>query len=556
MLFSKEELDEFLISNEQKHENTPNELKGAMQRKDFLEWMDELKNELKTQFLHESHLDPTLKEERIKRASVDFDYFARTYFPHYFTIKGECGLHLHLNEIFTKIALKKESKGEKHAIAAPRAHGKSTYTSQLFPLWCLVFNYKSFIVEISDAVELMEGMLEAIKAELEDNPHLKLDFPEVVGISKTWRVGEFVSNNGVKIKAFGSGKRLRGVRYGVKRPDLVILDDLENDTNVRSKDQRDKLEDWVDEAVLNLGSADGSLDVLYIGTILHNDSVLSRKLKLGFWNPKVFRSIEEFPQRLDLWDEYATLYRNADFNTAHQFYLKNKVLMDKGAKVLWKEAKSLEDLMKLRAENLKAFNKEQLNNPRSENQIFSLDGINFYDDLPAINQYYMYIDPAGEKAKSDFTAITIIGKGAKGFYVAESIVKILKAQSIIKTIFNLQKIYKCRLIEIETNGGQFFLKKWLQEKSLESGVFLPLRGKNNSVSKFERIESLSLAFENEELFLHKNQTMLINQLLEFPEGKNDDAPDSLAGAFLLARTKSSIKRRKHHFNSVSRIRRF
>ncbi|EAM0764215.1 hypothetical protein D3558_08960, partial [Campylobacter jejuni] len=388
------------------------------------------------------------------------------------------------------------------------------------------------------------------------NPHLKLDFPEVVGIGKTWRVGEFVSNNGVKIKAFGSGKRLRGVRYGVKRPDLVILDDLENDTNVRSKDQRDKLEDWVDEAVLNLGSADGSLDVLYIGTILHNDSVLSRKLKLGFWNPKVFRSIEEFPQRLDLWDEYATLYRNTDFNTAHQFYLKNKALMDKGAKVLWEEAKSLEDLMKLRAENLKAFNKEQLNNPRSENQIFSLDSINFYDVLPPISQYYMYIDPAGEKAKSDFTAITIIGKGAKGFYVAESIVKILKAQSIIKTIFNLQKIYKCRLIEIETNGGQFFLKKWLQEKSLESGVFLPLRGKNNSVSKFERIESLSLAFENEELFLHKSQTMLINQLLEFPEGKNDDAPDSLAGAFLLARTKSSIKRRKHHFNSVSRIRRF
>ncbi|EAI1686968.1 hypothetical protein EID03_09190, partial [Campylobacter jejuni] len=384
------------------------------------------------------------------------------------------------------------------------------------------FNYKSFIVEISDAVELMEGMLEAIKAELEGNPHLKLDFPEVVGIGKTWRVGEFVSNNGVKIKAFGSGKRLRGVRYGVKRPDLVILDDLENDTNVRSKDQRDKLEDWVDEAVLNLGSADGSLDVLYIGTILHNDSVLSRKLKLGFWNPKVFRSIEEFPQRLDLWDEYATLYRNTDFNTAHQFYLKNKALMDKGAKVLWEEAKSLEDLMKLRAENLKAFNKEQLNNPRSENQIFSLDSINFYDVLPPISQYYMYIDPAGEKAKSDFTAITIIGKGAKGFYVAESIVKILKAQSIIKTIFNLQKIYKCRLIEIETNGGQFFLKKWLQEKSLESGVFLPLRGKNNSVSKFERIESLSLAFENEELFLHKSQTMLINQLLEFPEGKNDD----------------------------------
>lgn len=554
MLFSKEELDEFLSQSEQKHEHAPSELKSALQRKDFLEWLGELKNELKTQFASESCLDPKFKEQRIKRARVDFEFFARTYFPHYFTIQGSCALHEHLSEVFMQLAFKKDNKGTKHAIAAPRAHAKSTLVSQLFPLWCIVFSYKSFIVEISDALELMEGMLEAIKAELEDNPHLKLDFPDVVGVGKTWRVGEFVSKNGVKVKAFGSGKRLRGVRYGVKRPDLVILDDLENDTNVRSKEQRDKLEDWVDEAVLNLGPADGSLDVLYIGTILHNDSVLARKLKLGFWNPVVFRSIMDFPQRLDLWDEYATLYRNAGFEAAHAFYLKHKSLMDKGARVLWQEAKSLEDLMRLRAENPKAFNKEQLNNPRSEAQIFSIESLNFYENLPPILAYYMYIDPAGEKAKSDFTAITIIGRGEKAFYVIESVVKIMKAQAIIKAIFKLQKLYKCKLIEIETNGGQFFLRKWIQEKSLENGVFLPLRGKNNSTSKFERIESLSLAFENEELFLHKSQSLLIEQLLEFPEGKHDDAPDSLAGAFLLARTKSSIKRRNQAgFVRVRRI---
>ncbi|ENU8386896.1 hypothetical protein ACE259_001832, partial [Campylobacter coli] len=67
------------------------------------------------------------------------------------------------------------------------------------------------------------------------------------------------------------------------------------------KDQRDKLEDWVDEAVLNLGSADGSLDVLYIGTILHNDSVLSRKLKLLFILNraiKFFKEINHFKDEL------------------------------------------------------------------------------------------------------------------------------------------------------------------------------------------------------------------------------------------------------------------
>ena len=76
-----------------------------------------------------------------------------------------------------------------------------------------------------------------------------MDFPHVCGASKNWKIGEFVSKNGVKLKAFGSGKRLRGVKFGVYRPDLVVLDDLENDTNVRSKEQRDKLEEWLDEAV-------------------------------------------------------------------------------------------------------------------------------------------------------------------------------------------------------------------------------------------------------------------------------------------------------------------
>lgn len=75
---------------------------------------------------------------------------------------------------------------------------------------------------------------------------------------------------------------------------------MENDTNARSKERHDKLEDWLDEAVLNLGNIDGKLSVLYIGTILHTDSVLARKLKLSFWHPRLFKAIKSFPARLDL----------------------------------------------------------------------------------------------------------------------------------------------------------------------------------------------------------------------------------------------------------------
>ncbi|MBE3022927.1 phage terminase large subunit [Campylobacter sp. 7477a] len=546
MLFSREELDSFLEDTRDKFERegiSEPEL-SKLTRKEFGSWLDELKDELKEQISSNVTLDPKLKNERIKRAEHDFLFFAKTYFPHYFTIKGECALHSDLVTIFETIS--KNPNGDKFSLAAPRGHAKTTYCSQLLPLWCIVFNKKRFIVEISDAVELVEGNLEAIKVELESNANLKADFPHACGISKNWKMGEFISSNSVKVKAFGSGKRLRGVKYGTYRPDLVILDDLENDTNVRSKEQRDKLEAWLDEAVLNLGSVDGTLDVLYIGTILHADSVLARKLKLKFWNAKKYQSIIEFPHRMDMWEEWANLYRNVGREVSDKFYLKNKAKMDEGAKVLWEEALPILKLMQKRAENLKSFNKEQQNDPRSETQIFTKEGLHFYKELPRCDYFVMYIDPAGEKKKSDYTAITVLGvnKGDAVIYVAESIVEVMKTKKAIKEIIRLNELYHPRICAIESNGGQEFFRKWIREKAFEMGVKMPLKGVNNTQNKGLRIEELEVPVDDGEILFHRSQTLLIEQLTEYPEAKHDDAPDSLAGAYALTKIAKKIQRRR------------
>ena len=49
-------------------------------------------------------------------------------------------------------------------------------------------------------------MLEAIKAELEFNPRLKTDFPEVCGQGRVWQAGTIVTANDVKVQVAGSGK--------------------------------------------------------------------------------------------------------------------------------------------------------------------------------------------------------------------------------------------------------------------------------------------------------------------------------------------------------------
>ena len=188
MLFSKEELGSFLDETRLSYELDGKDEKTIrkLTRKDFVDWLDDLKEELRAQILCNATLDPKTRDERVARGEHDFEFWSRTYFPHYFSIPGKNALHEYLEEKFVEITTTLE--GTKNAIAAPRGHAKTTYVSQLFPLWCATYKKKRFIVEISDAVELVEGNLEAIKVELEDNENLKADFPDVCGIGTSWKV--------------------------------------------------------------------------------------------------------------------------------------------------------------------------------------------------------------------------------------------------------------------------------------------------------------------------------------------------------------------------------
>lgn len=544
-MYSSDELREFLEETREElvDEGYEQQIVEKLTRKAFEGWLDDHITALSISINAAYALNPDEHEERVKRAEHDFRFFMDTYLDHYLTLEGSCALHDDLDDIFKEITMTED--GRKYAIAAPRGHAKTTRTSIAFALWCIVFKKKRFIVEISDAVELAETNVEAIKAELEENPRLAADFPDVCGEGPVWRIGEIVTRNGVKIKAFGSGKRLRGVRFGIYRPDLVILDDLENDTNVRSRPQRDKLEEWLDEAVLNLGSVEGSMDILYVGTVLHRDAVLARKLATGYWNPRKYKALISLPRRIDLWDEYGHIYKGRGSDAAHAFYMERKEEMDDGARVLW-EAVGLERLMRIRAENHRAFAKEQQNTPTMDTAKFTKEKMHFYKDTPSIKalRIFGWCDPAGNGKKSDFTNFTIYGvdlKAHKG-YVLESINKVMPSREIIDTAIDLQIRYKCRVFGFETNGGQFHLKEWLLEAAFEASIHMPVKGVHNSDPKEERIEELELPIENAETLLHESQTILIEQLEDFPEGKNDDAPDGLAGARRLSKI-AKLKRK-------------
>ncbi|MCT8607458.1 hypothetical protein KZ467_11745, partial [Glaesserella parasuis] len=186
------------------------------------------------------------------------------------------------------------------------------------------------------------------KSELEFNQRLRIDFPEIAGAGRVWQSGTIITRANQKVQVAGSGKKLRGLRHGAYRPDLVILDDIENDEQVRNPEQRDKLHNWLKKTVLPLGSADGKLDVIYIGTILHYDSVLNRTLASKAWNTAHFKAVLKMPDNMVLWDKWEHFYLTEGEAVADAFYFANQAEMDKGAVVSW-EARPILALMKIRA---------------------------------------------------------------------------------------------------------------------------------------------------------------------------------------------------------------
>lgn len=540
-LFEKSELLEHLDDTYSTALSEGRTKLGALKitRREYKSWVSDFASTLKEQIKVNTLLDPTKVNERIKTQKSDFDFFRKTYFPHYFSLEGKSKLQEELEERYYKIIDRYKPYGLRFAIAAPRGFGKSTDVSIAFPIWCIVNGYKHFITIFSDAIELAETLVEAIKAELEENERLKQDFPDSTGIGKVWKIGEIVSKNNIKIKAYGSGKRVRGVKHGTYRPDLTIIDDLENDTNVRSRKQRDKLEEWLDEAVENLGSVDDSMDILYIGTILHRDSVLARKLKLGFWNPIKLKALVSYPENMHLWEEFTRIYKSLGDVDAHNFYLENKETMDKGAVLLW-DAVTLESLMRKRAKNPKAFQKEQQNNPNSESQKF--DSAKFtkisHTQMPRLDYIYMYVDAKGDSDQGDFCGILAAGLSldTKKLYVFLSKQERIKGKAVVTKVVKLLNEMKVYMLGGDKNGGFYMLRDWIKDECFRQNVPVPIMKFTHwTENKEDRMGELEFPIDDGDIVFVGEHPELFNQMDDFPEAEHDDLHDPLSAVYRMTK---------------------
>jgi predicted phage terminase large subunit-like protein len=521
----------------------------AKSSKDFLAGIAELADGLRRQIdagLEGWDLDAQATAERRRKVMdplTGWKYFDQNYFPHYGTA-APSALHEYLYERLPQMV--NSISGQRDALAAPRGEAKSTKISMSFVLWCVITGIKWYPIIVMDAFEQAAEMLEAIKAELEANPRIKGDFPDAAGQGKVWRVGVITTANGRKVEAFGSSKKIRGRRHGPHRPDLAVMDDIENDENVLTPAQRDKLQNFVTKGVLSLGPPDDSMDAIIVGTVLHYDSVLARFLKNPLWNHKVFKAIMQWPDRMDLWDQFEELLLNADNPQAAEaaamgFYQANQVEMDRGARVSWPAVRPLVRLMIKRArEGHNAFDSEQQNDPVSGEDAPFANSIRFWVNRLAEWVFYGAVDPSLGKAGNSRDPSAI---GVGGFNRTTGILDVVEAKirkrtpdRIISDVIEMHREYGCVVWGVEAVQFQEFLRTELIKRSAAAGVPVPARALNPITDKLLRIETLQPHMHNGLLRVHASQTTLVDQFRHFPKADHDDGPDMVAMLWMLAVT--------------------
>lgn len=513
--------------------------------KAFREKIARIQDELRARIESEnSGLDAAPEAVKARREKVfdpvtGFRFFVNTYFRHHLHHPETSELHEYLFERLPQIVSSPDS--ETDVIAAPRGEAKTTIGQQLFDLWCVVCELKKFIIIAFDTAAQSAESLEVVKAELLYNAGLSLDFPEACGQGRVWRIGLILTASGIKIEAAGQGQSLRGRKHGAFRPDLVHLDDLENDENVVTPKQRDKLEKWLNSTVVPLAGAGMKMDIVYVGSILHYDSVLARTMKNPSWNAKRFQAILAWPENLKLWDEWEETLRTKGKNAAKAFYHRHEKAMLKGSRVSW-AARPMLALMIIRMRvGTRAFDAEYQNDPVSgENAIFH-GCIHEWRELEPDLIYFGACDPSLGKHNSrgnDPSALLVGGwhRIKKVLKVVRADIRVRRPKKIITDVIKLQREFGCVAWAFESVQFQDFLRETLIDESLKAGVPVPARSVIPTTDKAGRIESLQPFMESERILIARALATLREQLMHFPMAEHDDGPDGLHMLWAIAST--------------------
>ncbi len=212
-------------------------------------------------------------------------YFAIYYFPEFFTYQI-APYHYDFYD-----DCKKLTNGELDEAAwIAFAESAKTSIAKIFLTWCICFKKKRYINYDSYDKGNSEVALFNVVLWLQTNRRLIADFGQLYYRKRNnqeasmKRISNFVTENHIKVEAFSTQESPRGRVFNEIRPDLYIVDDIENNITKESYPITKKIKSHVDEIKRGLSGTSGA--VLYLGNYITEDGVIAHVMESVKNNPK------------------------------------------------------------------------------------------------------------------------------------------------------------------------------------------------------------------------------------------------------------------------------
>lgn len=397
---------------------------------------------------------------------------------------------------------------------APRNHAKTTIKCFLIPIFLALLKPELFrhYMNVQATGTKALAVNTAIKNELETNEDLREIYGDQMG--RRWTDEQFVLKNGVIFSAVSAGQSIRGYQRNNIRPDYIIVDDLYNEDDINHPDSTIKKNDWFWGTLYPARAKHRKCSIHMQGTAINTEDLLEKLKKQDRWKSRTFRAIKD----------------------------------EKKKTVLWPELNSYESLLSDRKDmGSVIFNREMQNERRDDaTAIIKRGWIKEYDprDLKFENGYFLALtvlgcDPSiGEKSENDATGVALVRKAqysdgrGNDFYIEglwNEHLSLNKRVALLEIINgNLPKNFKVNETRVEAIAG---FKDFVQE--LIRRTNLPVKEIDAVKDKITNLENKSHYFENGKVFLNKNLSEEIKDMLVHQLTTNHPKHDDLRDAVLL-----------------------